>query len=37
MSGAKPRMTKPEYLAFQRGINRRVLFDGVTLQTSPLS
>jgi metal-dependent amidase/aminoacylase/carboxypeptidase family protein len=37
MSSAKPRMTKPEYLAFQRGINRRVLFDGMTLQTRPLS
>jgi hypothetical protein len=37
MSSTKPRMTKSEYLAFQRGINRRVLFDGMTLQTRPLS
>jgi hypothetical protein len=29
-------MTKAEYLAFQRGINRRVLFDGMTLQSKPL-
>ena len=37
MSNTKPRMTKSEYLAFQRGINRRILFDGMTLQTKPLS
>jgi hypothetical protein len=33
MSNTTPRMTKVEYLAFQRGINRRILFDGMTLQT----
>jgi amidohydrolase len=33
----KPRMTKAEYLAFQRGINRRELFDGLTLQARQLS
>ncbi|HXH09866.1 MAG TPA: amidohydrolase [Alphaproteobacteria bacterium] len=32
LSRAKPRMTKADYLAFQRGINRRELFDGLTLQ-----
>jgi amidohydrolase len=37
MSNTKPRMTKSEYLAFQRGINRRTLFDGMTLQTTTLS
>lgn len=37
MSNTKPRMTRSEYLAFQRGINRRILFDGMTLQTKPLS
>lgn len=36
ISNTKPRMTKAEYLAFQRGINRRVLFDGMTLQTKLL-
>jgi amidohydrolase len=36
-STTKPRMTRAEYLAFQRGINQRVLFDGMTLQTRPLS
>lgn len=33
----KARMTKAEYLAFQRGINRRELFDGMTLTTRVLS
>jgi metal-dependent amidase/aminoacylase/carboxypeptidase family protein len=37
LSDAKPRMTKAEYLAFQRGINRRVVFDGLTLETRPMS
>jgi len=37
MSKTKPRMTKSEYLAFQRSINQRVLFDGMTLQTHSLS
>jgi metal-dependent amidase/aminoacylase/carboxypeptidase family protein len=37
LSKTKPRMTKAEYLAFQRGINQRVLFDGMTLQTKTLS
>jgi amidohydrolase len=37
MSTTKPRMTSAEYLAFQRGINQRVLFDGMTLQAKPLS
>jgi amidohydrolase len=37
LSAAKPRMTKAEYLAFQRGIHRRVLFDGMTLQSQALS
>jgi metal-dependent amidase/aminoacylase/carboxypeptidase family protein len=36
MSKAKLRMTKSEYLAFQRDINRRVLFDGITLQSKAL-
>lgn len=37
LSRAKPRMTKADYLAFQRGINRRDLFDGLTLQVKQLS
>ena len=37
MSKRTPRMTKSDYLAFQRGINRRVVFDGMTLQTKTLS
>jgi hypothetical protein len=37
MSTTKPRMTNAEYLAFQRGINQRVLFDGMTLQAKLLS
>jgi amidohydrolase len=37
ISKTKPRMTKAEYLAFQRSINQRVLFDGMTLQTHRLS
>jgi amidohydrolase len=37
MSTTKPRMTSAEYLAFQRGLNQRVLFDGMTLQTKLLS
>jgi len=37
LSRAKPRMTKADYLAFQRGINRRELFDGLTLQVKQLS
>jgi amidohydrolase len=36
LSQSKPRMTKADYLAFQRGINRRELFDGTTLQSKPL-
>jgi hypothetical protein len=36
MANAQPRMTKSAYLAFQRGINRRVLFDGLSLQTNTL-
>jgi amidohydrolase len=36
MSKTKPRMTKAEYLTFQRSLNRHVLFDGTTLQTTPL-
>ena len=37
LSQDKPRMTKADYLAFQRAINRRELFDGITLQSKPLS
>jgi metal-dependent amidase/aminoacylase/carboxypeptidase family protein len=37
MTRTKPRMTRAEYLAFQRGINRRELFDGMTLRTKTLS
>jgi metal-dependent amidase/aminoacylase/carboxypeptidase family protein len=37
LSGGKPRMTKEEYLSFQRQISRRELFDGVTLQVEILS
>jgi amidohydrolase len=37
ISKTKPRMTKSEYLTFQRSINQRVLFDGMTLQTHSLS
>jgi amidohydrolase len=37
MSKTKPRMTKSEYLTFQRSINQRILFDGMTLQTHSLS
>jgi amidohydrolase len=37
MSKGKPRMTRSEYLAFQRGINQRVLFDGMTRQITSLS
>jgi len=33
----KPRMTKTEYLAFQRGLKRRDLFDGLTLHTKALT
>ncbi len=37
LAKSKPRMTKAEYLAFQRGINRRELFDGKTLTTQRLA
>jgi amidohydrolase len=37
LSRTTPRMTRAEYLAFQRGINQRVLFDGLTLQIKILS
>ena len=37
LATTKPRMTRTEYLTFQRGINQRVLFDGMTLQTKTLS
>jgi amidohydrolase len=37
LSRTKPRMTRAEYLTFQRGITQRVLFDGMTLQTRTLS
>jgi amidohydrolase len=37
LSRSKPRMTKVDYLTFQRGINRRELFNGITLQSKPLS
>ena len=37
MARVKPRMTRAEYLAFQRGINRRELFDGITLRTKTFS
>ena len=37
LSGTKPRMTRADYLAFQRGVNQRVLFDGMTLQSRTLS
>jgi amidohydrolase len=37
LARSKPRMTKAEYLAFQRGINRREWFDGMTLQLTKLS
>jgi amidohydrolase len=37
LSKTKPRMTRAEYLAFQRGINQRVLFDGMTLHAKTLS
>jgi amidohydrolase len=37
LSTTKPRMTRTDYLAFQRGINQRVLFDGLTLQSKSLS
>lgn len=37
MSTTKPRMTRTEYLAFQRGVNQRLLFDGMTLQTKTLA
>jgi amidohydrolase len=33
----RPRMSKQEYLAFQRGINRREVFDGMTLQIRRLA
>jgi amidohydrolase len=36
LATTKPRMTRTEYLTFQRGINQRVLFDGMTLQTKTL-
>src|SRR5918992_214901 len=36
LSTTKPRMSRPEYLAFQRGVSQRVLFDGITLQTRSL-
>jgi amidohydrolase len=37
LARGKPRMTKEEYLSFQRQINRRELFDGLTLQIGHLS
>jgi amidohydrolase len=37
LSRTKSRMTKADYLTFQRGINRRELFDGMTLQSTPLA
>jgi amidohydrolase len=37
LATTKPRMTRTEYLTFQRGINQRVLFDGMTLQIKTLS
>jgi len=37
LARVEPRMTRAEYLAFQRGINRRELFDGMTLRTKTLS
>jgi amidohydrolase len=37
LSKAKPRMTKAQYLEFQRSINKRAVFDGMTLQTKTLS
>jgi amidohydrolase len=37
LSRSKPRMAKTDYLTFQRGINRRELFDGMTLQSKTLS
>lgn len=37
LARSKPRMTKEEYLSFQRHISRRELFDGMTLQVESLS
>lgn len=37
LARSKPRMTKEDYLAFQRGIKRRELFDGITLTTTTLT
>jgi metal-dependent amidase/aminoacylase/carboxypeptidase family protein len=37
LSRSRPRMTKADYLTFQRSINRRDLFDGTTLQSKLLS
>jgi hypothetical protein len=37
LSRSTPRMTREQYLAFQRGINRRELFDGMTRQVAKLS
>jgi amidohydrolase len=37
LAKTKPRMTKAEYLGFQRGISHRSVFDGMTLQTKTLS
>jgi amidohydrolase len=37
LARSKPRMTRGGYLAFQRGINRRELFDGMTLTIQTLA
>ena len=38
LRSSKPRMTKEEYLAFQRGLQRSELFDGAAMESpSPLS
>jgi amidohydrolase len=37
LARSQPRMTKENYLAFQRGLKRRELFDGVSLTTKTLT